>query len=143
MNQTYLFGVPMSIITHILHSTFDASYSNHTIVLFQILTKDSVTVSVDAVVYYRVYDPVNSVINVEDASHSTRLLSQTTLRNILGTKTLAEILGDRDVVSSMMQVSLSTLIVEIFLQLSIMILMIETKVARTVSCITYTSRGTY
>ena len=104
----------MSIITHILHSTFDASYNNHTIVLFQILTKDSVTVSVDAVVYYRVYDPVNSVINVEDASHSTRLLSQTTLRNILGTKTLAEILGDRDVVSSMMQVSLSTLIVGIF-----------------------------
>ena len=73
--------------------------------IFQILTKDSVTVSVDAVVYYRVYDPVNSIINVEDASHSTRLLAQTTLRNILGTKTLADILGDRDVVSSMMQVN--------------------------------------
>ena len=60
----------------------------------------------DAVVYYRINDPVMSVINVEDASRSTRLLSQTTLRNILGTKTLSEILGDRDHISSMMQVRL-------------------------------------
>ena len=75
------------------------------IVLFQILTKDSVTVAVDAVVYYRISNPFISIVNVENASHSTRLLSQTTLRNILGTKTLSEILTERDVVSNMMQVS--------------------------------------
>ncbi len=70
---------------------------------FQILTKDSVTVAVDAVVYYRINNPMLSVTNVEDASRSTRLLSQTTLRNILGTKTLAEVLSDRENVSHMMQ----------------------------------------
>ena len=47
---------------------------------FQVLTKDSVTVSVDAVVYYRVSNATVSVANVENAHHSTRLLAQTTLR---------------------------------------------------------------
>jgi len=69
----------------------------------EILTKDSVTVAVDAVVYYRINNPFISVVNVENASHSTRLLAQTTLRNILGTKTLSEILSERDSVSQMMQ----------------------------------------
>ena len=69
------------------------------------LTKDSVTVSVDAVVYYRVSNATVSVANVENAHHSTRLLAQTTLRNILGTKNLHEILSDRDSISGSMQVS--------------------------------------
>ena len=68
------------------------------------LTRDSVTVSVDAVVYYRVSNATVSVANVENAHHSTRLLAQTTLRNILGTKTLHEILSDRESISSAMQV---------------------------------------
>ena len=46
-----------------------------------------------------------SITNVEDASRSTRLLAQTTLRNILGTKTLAEVLSDRETISGMMQVN--------------------------------------
>jgi erythrocyte band 7 integral membrane protein len=71
----------------------------------QILTKDSVTVAVDAVVYYRISNPWISVINVENAPRSTQLLAQTTLRNILGTKTLSEILTDRESISAMMQVS--------------------------------------
>ena len=50
----------------------------------EILTKDSVTVTVDAVVYFRIFDPVTSVKNVANAQYSTRLLSATTLRNILG-----------------------------------------------------------
>ena len=75
------------------------------------LTRDSVTVSVDAVVYYRVSNATVSVANVENAHHSTRLLAQTTLRNILGTKTLHEILSDRESISSSMQVGLiSTLL---------------------------------
>ena len=69
------------------------------------LTKDSVTVSVDAVVYYRVSNTTVSVANVENAHHSTRLLSQTTLRNILGTKNLHEILSDREGISGAMQVT--------------------------------------
>jgi len=72
----------------------------------EVLTKDSVTVSVDAVVYYKVSNATVSVANVENAHHSTRLLAQTTLRNILGTKNLHEILSDRDSISGSMQVAL-------------------------------------
>ena len=63
------------------------------------------TVAVDAVVYYKVFNPYISVISVQDAANATKLLSQTTLRNILGTKTLAEILQEREEISSAMQVS--------------------------------------
>ena len=69
----------------------------------EILTKDSVTVSVDAVVYYRVSNATISIANVENAHHSTRLLAQTTLRNMLGTHNLHEILSDRETISSSMQ----------------------------------------
>lgn len=62
----------------------------------EILTKDSVTVSVDAVIYYRVFDPVLSVNKVADAKFATRLLSATSLRTILGTKTLQDILTDKE-----------------------------------------------
>jgi len=72
----------------------------------EVLTRDSVTVSVDAVVYYRVSNATVSVANVENAHHSTRLLAQTTLRNILGTKDLHEILGDRETISGSMQAAL-------------------------------------
>merc|ERR1719273_2991850 len=72
----------------------------------EVLTKDSVTVSVDAVVYYRVSNATISVANVENAHHSTRLLAQTTLRNILGTKNLHEILSERDAISASMQIVL-------------------------------------
>ena len=50
----------------------------------QVLSRDSVTVSVDAVVYYRVSNPTMATNNIEDYSHSTRLLAATTLRNVLG-----------------------------------------------------------
>lgn len=72
----------------------------------EILTKDSVTVSVDGVVYFRVNDPVASVANVSNADYSTRLLAQTTLRNVLGTKNLAEVLSDREGISHSMQSTL-------------------------------------
>ncbi|XP_070988118.1 stomatin (EPB72)-like 3a [Oncorhynchus clarkii lewisi] len=63
----------------------------------EILTKDSVTVSVDGVVYF------SAVANVSNAHSSTRLLAQTTLRNVLGTKNLAELLSDREGISHNMQ----------------------------------------
>ncbi len=62
--------------------------------------------SVDAVVYYRVSNATVSVANVENAHLSTKLLAQTTLRNVLGTKTLSEILTERDVISASMQMIL-------------------------------------
>lgn len=65
----------------------------------EILTKDSVTVAVDAVVYYRINNAVDSVKNCENASGSTRLLAQTTLRNSLGTRTLSGILSEREQIS--------------------------------------------
>ncbi|XP_061576413.1 stomatin (EPB72)-like 3a [Cololabis saira] len=72
----------------------------------EILTKDSVTVSVDGVVYFRIHCPISSVANVSNAHSSTRLLAQTTLRNVLGTKNLAELLSDREGISLSMQESL-------------------------------------
>merc|ERR1712213_215546 len=72
----------------------------------EVLTRDSVTVAVDAVVYYRVQNATMSITNVEDSNRSTRLLAATTLRNVLGTKNLSEILSDRENISHTMQVSL-------------------------------------
>lgn len=72
----------------------------------EILTKDSVTITVDAVVYYRIFDPVKSVNKVANAQYSTRLLAATSLRNILGTKSLQEILVDKESIAQRMQVSL-------------------------------------
>jgi regulator of protease activity HflC (stomatin/prohibitin superfamily) len=75
---------------------------------FKILTKDSVTVAVDAVVYFRIHNATMSITNVENANRSTRLLAQTTLRNVLGTKSLSEILTERDIISHIMQVQFLT-----------------------------------
>lgn len=69
----------------------------------EVLTKDSVTVSVDAVVYYRVSNATVSIANVENAHHSTRLLAQTTLRNIMGQRPLHEILSERESISQHMK----------------------------------------
>ncbi|KAL1423555.1 hypothetical protein MTO96_020939 [Rhipicephalus appendiculatus] len=72
----------------------------------EILTKDSVTVAVDAVVYYRIQNATVAVTNVEDYGRSTRLLAATTLRNVLGTKSLSEILSEREAISHTMQANL-------------------------------------
>ena len=73
--------------------------------MFQILTKDSVTVVVDAVIYARVDDATLSVVNIEDARVSTHLLGATTLRTILGTVGLSELLSDRERIDKHMQAS--------------------------------------
>ena len=62
----------------------------------EILTKDSVTVTVDAVLYYRISDAIVASTKVENADRSSHLLAATTLRTVLGTKSLAEILSDRE-----------------------------------------------
>ena len=65
--------------------------------------------AVDAVVYFRINDATTSITNVENANRSTRLLAQTTLRNVLGTKNLSEILSERESISDTMQVNNVTL----------------------------------
>uniref|UniRef100_A0A1B6BXA4 Band 7 domain-containing protein n=1 Tax=Clastoptera arizonana TaxID=38151 RepID=A0A1B6BXA4_9HEMI len=72
----------------------------------EVLTHDSVTVTVDAVVYYSISNPLSAVINITNCSHSTRLLAATTLRNVLGTRNLSEILSEREAISHTMQSSL-------------------------------------
>lgn len=72
----------------------------------EILSRDSVTVTVDAVVYFRISSATVAVSNVEDYGRSTRLLAATTLRNVLGTKDLSQILSEREVISHVMQSSL-------------------------------------
>ena len=51
---------------------------------------------VNAVMYYRVADAESAVNNVDDYAESAKLISSTTLRNVLGTKTLGEILSETD-----------------------------------------------
>lgn len=70
----------------------------------QVLTKDSVTIMVDAVVYYRIFNPTVSITKVENANQATQMIAQTTLRNMLGTKSLADILKDREEMSEQMEV---------------------------------------
>jgi erythrocyte band 7 integral membrane protein len=65
----------------------------------EVLSKDSVTVAVDAVVYYRISNATIAISNVADYGHSTRLLAATTLRNILGTRNLSEMLSERENIS--------------------------------------------
>jgi len=69
----------------------------------QILTKDSVTIAVDAVVYYQIANPIDSVVKVQNAQSSTKLLAQTTLRNVLGTRTLSQVLSDRESIAKEMK----------------------------------------
>jgi len=61
---------------------------------------------VDAVVYYRISNATVAVTNVEDYGRSTRLLAATTLRNVLGTKNLSELLSERESISHMIQSTL-------------------------------------
>merc|ERR1719429_541692 len=62
----------------------------------EILTKDSVTVFVNAIMYYKVANATHAVTAVDDYSGSARLLAATTLRNVLGTLNLGEILSQRE-----------------------------------------------
>ena len=73
----------------------------------EILTKDSVTITVDAVVYFRIFDAVSSVNKVTNPQYSTQLLAATSLRNILGTKALSEILTDKEHIANHLQVFIS------------------------------------
>jgi regulator of protease activity HflC (stomatin/prohibitin superfamily) len=69
----------------------------------EVITRDNVTVRVDAVVYFRVVDPEASVVKVLDHIRATSLISQTTLRNILGQSELDELLTQREKLNQQLQ----------------------------------------
>jgi len=72
----------------------------------EILTKDSVTVFVNAILYYKVCNATHAVANVDDYSGSARLLTATTLRNVLGTLSLGDILSQRETIAREMKETL-------------------------------------
>jgi regulator of protease activity HflC (stomatin/prohibitin superfamily) len=67
------------------------------------ITKDNVTVGVDAVVYYRVFDPVNAVVRVENYSYAVMMLAQTTLRDVIGQVELDDLLTGREEINKKLQ----------------------------------------
>jgi regulator of protease activity HflC (stomatin/prohibitin superfamily) len=67
------------------------------------ITVDTVTVKVDAVVYFRVMKPEDAVLNVEQYIRATSLLSQTTLRNVVGQSDLEDLLAHRDKINEKLQ----------------------------------------
>jgi len=69
----------------------------------RVITKDNVTVDVDAVVYFRVTDPQKAVVEVQRYEVATGLLAQTTLRDILGNQTLDELLSKREELNKNLQ----------------------------------------
>ena len=69
----------------------------------EVITKDNVTVKVDAVLYFRVIDPDAAVTKVVDYMSATSLISQTTLRNVLGQSELDELLAQREKLNQELQ----------------------------------------
>ena len=61
-----------------------------------LITRDNVSVKVNAVIYFRVVDPERAIINVEDYMEATGQMAQTTLRSVLGQHELDELLAERD-----------------------------------------------
>lgn len=68
-----------------------------------IITKDNVTLKVNAVVYFRVSDPSKAIISVENFYHATAQISQTTLRSVIGQYELDEMLAQRDKINGRLQ----------------------------------------
>jgi regulator of protease activity HflC (stomatin/prohibitin superfamily) len=69
----------------------------------EIMTKDNVPATVDAVIYFRVEDPIAAVVKVENFLRATSLVAQTTLRSVLGQSALDELLSQRDVINQKLQ----------------------------------------
>ena len=69
----------------------------------QVITKDNVTVGVDAVVYYRVFDPILAVTRVENYHYAVMMMAQTTLRDIVGQVELDDLLTRREELNKKLQ----------------------------------------
>ena len=73
-----------------------------------VITKDNVTIKVNAVVYFRVMDPMKAVIDVENYLYATSQLSQTTLRSVLGQAELDDLLSQREKQNARLQEIIDT-----------------------------------
>ena len=69
----------------------------------EIMTRDNVPATVDAVVYFRVVDPMAAVVKVENYWKATSLIAQTTLRSVLGQSPLDDLLSQRDIINQKLQ----------------------------------------
>src|SRR5512144_484158 len=69
----------------------------------EIMTRDNVPATVDAVVYFRVVDPIAAVVKVENFWKATSLIAQTTLRSVLGQAPLDDLLSQRDIINQKLQ----------------------------------------
>jgi regulator of protease activity HflC (stomatin/prohibitin superfamily) len=72
------------------------------------ITRDNVTLTVDAVVYYRVTDPVRAIINVQHYPTAVSQVAQTSLRSVIGRADLDTLLSDRDQINSELQAVIDT-----------------------------------
>ncbi|MGD9161126.1 MAG: slipin family protein [Desulfobacteraceae bacterium] len=68
-----------------------------------IITRDNVSVKVNAVVYFRVMDPTNAIVEVEDFLFATSQLAQTTLRSVCGQSELDDLLSEREKINTELQ----------------------------------------
>jgi regulator of protease activity HflC (stomatin/prohibitin superfamily) len=68
-----------------------------------VITRDNVSVKVNAVLYFRVVDPARAIVEVEDYMYATSQLAQTTLRSVLGEAELDQLLSDRDTINHQLQ----------------------------------------
>ncbi len=68
-----------------------------------IITRDNVSVKVNAVVYYRVMDPIKAIIEIEDYNFATSQISQTTLRSVVGQVPLDDLLSNREKLNASLQ----------------------------------------
>jgi regulator of protease activity HflC (stomatin/prohibitin superfamily) len=66
----------------------------------KVITKDNVSVTVDAVIYYRISDPVKATFEVQNFAYAATTLAQTNLRNLIGDKSLDETLTARDIINT-------------------------------------------
>jgi regulator of protease activity HflC (stomatin/prohibitin superfamily) len=69
----------------------------------EVMTRDNVPATVDAVVYFRVVDPNSAVVKVENFWKATSLIAQTTLRSVLGQSPLDDLLSQRDIINQKLQ----------------------------------------
>jgi regulator of protease activity HflC (stomatin/prohibitin superfamily) len=69
----------------------------------EVITKDNVTIKVNAVIYFNVMNPIDAVVKIANHYMATSLYAQTTLRNILGQHELDEILSERDKIGASLQ----------------------------------------
>ena len=71
-----------------------------------VITRDNVSVKVNAVIYFRVVDPERAIIQIQDYLYATSMMAQTTLRSVLGQSQLDDLLAKRDEINSKLQLIL-------------------------------------